>query len=57
MENLLDNAEGEVEAYDLGRGKTLSEEIAELEAENGIEAELEALKERLRKGGTPTLEK
>ncbi len=47
VEKRLDQAEGEVEAYDLGRGKSLSEEIAALEAESAIEAELKALKARL----------
>ncbi len=56
IEKRLDNTEGEVEAYDLGRGKTLSEEIAELEAESSIDAELEALKARLRQGGSSTRE-
>ena len=41
MERRLDHAEGEVESMDLGRGKTLAEEIADLEAETAIEEELE----------------
>lgn len=51
IEKRLDMAEGEVEAYDLGRGKTLSEEIADLEAEGAVEEELQALKARVRQGG------
>ena len=51
MERRLDAAEGEVESYDLGRTKTLSEEIAELEAEATIEDELARLKARLAKPG------
>ncbi len=51
MERRLDQTEGEVEAYDLGRGKTLAEEIAELEAEGEIEEELAALKARIRNPG------
>jgi phage shock protein A len=47
VERALDQAEGKVEAYDLGRGKTLADELAGLEAENGVEEELRALKERL----------
>jgi phage shock protein A len=47
VERALDEAEGKVEAYDLGRGKSLADELAGLEAENGVEAELKALKERL----------
>ncbi len=48
MEKRLDNLEGEVESYDVAKGKTLSEEIAELESEDDIELELEALKARLK---------
>jgi phage shock protein A len=47
MERRLDNIEGEVESYDLGRGKTLAEEIADLESEQAVERELEELKSRL----------
>lgn len=49
VEKKLDAAEGEVEAFDLGRGKSLSEEISELAAESAIEDELAALKARLQK--------
>ncbi len=50
VEKKLDEAEGEVEAYDLGRGgKSLAEEISELAAESAIEDELAALKARLDK--------
>lgn len=49
MEQRLDQREGEVEAFDLGRGKTLAEEIAELEVEGEIEQELAALKARIGK--------
>lgn len=47
MERRLDNIEGEVESYDLGRGKTLAEEIADLESEQAVERELEELKSQL----------
>ena len=47
MERRMDGLEGEVEAFDLGKGKTLSDEIADLEAESGIEDELAALKARM----------
>ena len=47
VERALDELEGKVEAFDLGRRKTLAEELAALEAEDGIEDELKALKERL----------
>lgn len=49
MERRVDLAEGRVEAYDLGRTKTLDEEIAELKAGDAVEAELAALKDRLAK--------
>jgi phage shock protein A len=47
VEKKLDAAEGEVEAFDLGRGRSLAEEISELAAESAIEDELAALKARL----------
>ena len=50
MEKRVDEREGEVEAYNLGRGKTLDEQIADLEAESAVEDELTALKARLAKG-------
>lgn len=50
MERRLDNVEGEVESYDLGRGRTLREEIDELATDGAVEEELAALKSRLAKG-------
>jgi phage shock protein A len=47
VERALDEVEGKVESFDLGRGKTLADELAGLEVENGVEEELRALKERL----------
>jgi phage shock protein A len=47
VERALDEIEGKVEAFDLGRKKTLADELAGLEAESGVEEELKALKERL----------
>lgn len=47
VERALDEMEGKVESFDLGRKKTLADELAGLEAENGVEDELKALKERL----------
>jgi phage shock protein A len=47
VERALDEMEGKVESFDLGRKKTLADELAGLEAESGIEEELRALKERL----------
>ncbi len=49
MERRIDDVEGQAEAFDLGQTKTLSEEIAELEADQAIEGELAALKARLDK--------
>lgn len=49
MEKRLDATEGEVEAFDLGRTKSLKDEIAELEAESAVEEELALLKARLAK--------
>ena len=50
-ERQLDQMEGRVEAYDLGRtpsrGPTLDEELASLEADAAVNDELEALKARL----------
>lgn len=53
VEKKLDAKEGEVEAFDLGRGKSLAEEISELAGESAIEDELTALKAKLAqaKGG------
>jgi len=47
VERKLDEAEGKVEAYDLGQRQTLAQEIAELEAETAIDEEMAALKQRL----------
>lgn len=53
IEKRLDAAEGEVESFGLGRGKSLAEEISELAAEAAIEEELAALKARIEKGKAP----
>jgi phage shock protein A len=50
MERRLDNIEGEVESFDLGRSRTLAEEIDDLATDSDVEAELEALKSRIGKG-------
>ncbi|MGY0791139.1 phage shock protein PspA [Azospirillum argentinense] len=47
VERNLDELEGRVEAYDVGRTKTLTEEIAELEADKKVQGELAALKARV----------
>ena len=49
VERKLDAAEGEVEAFDLGRSRSLAEEISELAGDSAIEDELAALKARLKK--------
>jgi phage shock protein A len=48
-ERKMDDLEGQIESYDMGR-KTLAEEIEELEADDRINAELEELKARLARG-------
>jgi phage shock protein A len=47
VERALDELEGKVEAYDLGRKRTVGDELAELEADAGVEQELAELKQRL----------
>ncbi len=47
VERNLDEMEGRVEAYDVGRSKSLTEEIAELEATHKVEEDLAALKARI----------
>lgn len=44
----IDELEGRAEVYDMGQVKTLEQEFASLEAETGLDAELEAIKEKLR---------
>jgi len=51
VEKKLDEMEGRVEAFDLGRGKSLAEEIADLEAESDVEKELASLKAGTSKQG------
>ena len=43
----IDDVEGRVEAYDLGLPKDLNHEFASLEAEESVNKELDALKERV----------
>ena len=50
IERALDELEGKSEAMDLGRKKSLADEIAELETEASVEQELAALKARLAGG-------
>lgn len=52
-ERKMDDLEGQIESYDLGR-RNLADEIAELEASDRIDAELEQLKARMRgQAGAP----
>lgn len=50
MEHRLDRLEGEAEALEMGRGKSLAEQIDELESLEDIENELQALKAKMNKG-------
>jgi phage shock protein A len=49
MERRLDAAESEVETFDLGRAKTLADEINDLAANAVVEEELRELKSKLGK--------
>ena len=46
-ERKLENMEGKVEAYDLGKQRDLDREFADLETDEHVEAELAALKARM----------
>lgn len=48
-ERRMDDLEGQVESYDLGT-RTLADEIADLETDDRIDAELQALKQRVGRG-------
>ncbi len=49
MERKVDELEAQVEAFDLGTGESLESQFAQLEADEAIESELEALKASIRK--------
>lgn len=49
FEQKMDRLEAEVESYDIGRGQSLSEQIAQLETDDKIEAELAELKGKYKK--------
>lgn len=51
FESKMDRLEGKAEAYDMGRPKTLDDEFAELETDERVNRDLEALKKR-RQGGS-----
>ena len=49
FEQKMDRLEAEVEAFDLGKGQTLSQQIDQLVVDEEIERELEALKTKFKK--------
>ena len=50
LERRIHELEADAESYDLGKGKSLDDEFAELKAEAGVERELEEMKARLSRG-------
>lgn len=50
VERNLDELEGQAESYDVGRKKTLHEEISQLDTDDKVERELQELKARMRQG-------
>ena len=51
VENRIDRLEAEAESFDLGKGRTLANEIDDLERNEAIEKEFQALKSKMGKGG------
>lgn len=51
FERRIDEKEGQAEALELGKTRTVAEELADLEADAAIEDELKALKQRVAKSG------
>ncbi|MCK8044152.1 phage shock protein PspA [Shewanella sp. 1CM18E] len=51
-ERRVENLESQVDSYDLGNKKTLNDEFAALEAEDSVNAELEALKAKMKESKT-----
>jgi len=51
-ERKIDDLEGEIEAYDMGQ-KTLSDEILELESDDGVDEQLSQLKAQLEQANAP----
>ena len=49
MERKVDELEAHVEAFDLGQGQSLESQFAQIEADEAVESELEALKAALKK--------
>ncbi|WP_299788097.1 phage shock protein PspA [uncultured Shewanella sp.] len=56
-ERRVEGLESQVEAYDLGNKKSLSDEFAALEAEDSVAAELEALKAKVKGNKSKTKSK
>ena len=52
-ERKMDDLEGQVESYDMGQ-KTLSDEISELESDEGLDEQLSQLKARVQQGDAPS---
>ncbi len=52
-EGRIDSLEAQVEAEDLGEGRSLAEEFAELEADESVEAELARLRAKVAGSGEP----
>ncbi len=50
-ERRIDDLEGEAESWTMGKPRTLEQEFIELEAEDSVNAELEALKQRVSQRG------
>lgn len=51
-ERRIDGVEAEVDSYDLAKEKSLADEFAELEAEDKINSELAALKQKMQQSST-----
>jgi len=51
-EGKIDDLEGQIESYDMGQ-KSLSDEIAELESDDGVDEQLSQLKARVQQADTP----
>ena len=51
-ERKIDDLEGQIDAYDMGQ-KTLSDEIADLEVDEGVDDQLDALKARMKQADNP----
>jgi phage shock protein A len=47
MERSLDHLEGKVEVFDHGKGHHLADEIAALQTDHAVDAELARIKEKL----------